>query len=1504
MGKKIILSAFLVMVILVSSVYFVLNDEVRIDIQKTKSIFQVYENGEWVVSGVEYVNLFDGTAKMRAKNRSLETIIGENNITTITRIANYKDGISTIETYIFNPNVEDVELFPISHSINVINGEDKLLQYEVQKLLYTGDTIKDILSPQKFGHKMVVEWEGGNYYSKIYKYKNKNEGKLTIKYRIDSANYLKNVRLFDPSIEITTWAELQAVNDNLTESYILMNDLNNYSTGYNTYASSTANSGAGWLPLGNSTTNFNFEGIFNGQNYTISNLYINRTDNYMALFGYITSATIYNLGVLDSNITGGYRSGTIIGSSNGPITAYHLWATGVLNGGIESGGLIGSLNDNNLSDSWTNVSISGNRRIGGFIGDIQGNAYLTNCYSLGSVNGNVTAGGFVGDSSNGPIFTNCYSNGAVSGNSDIGGFSGTTTGIVTANDIFWDTQTSGQATSSLGTGKTTAQMKDFDTFDPEWNISKIINSQVRNTSAIWNIVNGSDYPFFSWKELATISLVFTTIPVNDSVDYKTNWDGVNFKADDSNPLFGFYAVNDSRFTINSTGFLNKVSILGVENYYLNITINDTSDNLNYTIYNINVTKSSLSGNLTNTKTWIEEDTEEITIGLSESNIGDDDVTYIIYRDGISKGTGETVTLDKGIYYYILNTTGGANWTANSSLDAQTLIIKNITLTINSVTSNLSAELGMSILINATSNYDYIYIDVDHPSYGTNYSIGLFKTGFDLIIDWFRKTAFNDSTISKELEYTGTEIKTVYFSSHQYDEIVNMSINISGTNTTQYPENVLINSSNTSTIDRYFPGSLIGNNIFLDKDANNDSTINLTYTNIAPQTINMFMDDNAILKFFTFNITGIEFGVDFIDYLTNLSYINIISSDGQINDAGVIMSANSTLKNLLWDDFDDSNADSNKWDISADFSQSTGGGIDCGIERHVTEGSGEIRIRAENNHIGSGITGCDSGSSYIVTNLSHFNLYNTDNIIVKMNSSTVTESDGGDCDGAVYVYLGNTEVWQGNPLFETGGLSRSDAKIIFNFTKINSTSWSAHLTGYESRTRGFIDSDLRNWTNSSWTRTNGTVQSLTNPFIVEVTYFSNIPLGLLAEDDASDVNCKYSYSNAYFDYVNNSLWSRNNGSIISESVYDSSGTITDATFNTTRFSVANNETVNLFMSANDGDNWEVVTNGLEHSFVNTGSHLKWKIDFNMTETGYKNISSYVSDINITTPKGYPINVSIDFGNDGIADFSFSGSLNNTNSPMLVDVSSADISTSLLLAPNTGNHLNIIPLKITSASVGQINIDSINMTYNPNPVFLDTSAIYNFINSSIGFIDFPISIESIGGNITVNDVRFDYAGGNDTIKITAHDNDSSVNITRNITYYYSRWDYEWGPSGVEWIYFSPSTPTSANVTPYGQSSNTPILNITNYGYGGKNATLSIYQNDSSGCVNTTISLNNSKEYGFLLEESFIDIANLSYLDNASIYLWSDYNCSYDTWNLFEPQYYFRQCVDGGICSTELI
>jgi hypothetical protein len=90
-----------------------------------------------------------------------------------------------------------------------------------------------------------------------------------------------------------------------------------------------------------------------------------------------------------------------------------------------------------------------------------------------------------------------YSTGAVTGDVDIGGLVGRNYEGTVSNS-FWDTETSEQATSDGGTGKTTSEMQDIATFSA-WDIIAVANPGIRNPSYIWNIVDDETYPFPSWQ---------------------------------------------------------------------------------------------------------------------------------------------------------------------------------------------------------------------------------------------------------------------------------------------------------------------------------------------------------------------------------------------------------------------------------------------------------------------------------------------------------------------------------------------------------------------------------------------------------------------------------------------------------------------------------------------------------------------------------------------------------------------------------------------------------------------------------------------------------------------------------------------------------------------------------------------------------------------------------------------------------------------------------------------
>lgn len=100
------------------------------------------------------------------------------------------------------------------------------------------------------------------------------------------------------------------------------------------------------------------------------------------------------------------------------------------------------------------------------------------------------------------------------------------------------------------------------------------------------------------------------------------------------------------------------------------------------------------GTLTNTQSWTIEYPLEVTIGLTESNLGDGDLTYVVYRDDVNYGTGETITLGAASYNYVLNTTGGTNYTANASMDVQTLLVN----------QNSSLLLALSVLPSTSETF--------------------------------------------------------------------------------------------------------------------------------------------------------------------------------------------------------------------------------------------------------------------------------------------------------------------------------------------------------------------------------------------------------------------------------------------------------------------------------------------------------------------------------------------------------------------------------------------------------------------------------------------------------------------------------------------------------------------------------------------------------------------------------------------------------------------------------
>jgi hypothetical protein len=242
-----------------------------------------------------------------------------------------------------------------------------------------------------------------------------------------------------------------------------------------------------------------FTGVFDGNGHTISNLTITAsTKEFIGLFGYVGSGSqICNLGVENVNMTGRRVVGRLVGA-NGYGTLTTCYATGSVSGTYRIGGLVGVNIVGTITTCYATGSVSGTQGVGGLVGD-NSSGSLTSCYAAGSVSGDSYVGGLVGFNYQGKVIR-CYSTGKPSGTSNIGGLCGyiTTGGGYEDTGNFWDTQTSQRATSVMGTGKTTTEMKTLLTFTSAgWDF---VGETANGPNDIWKICNGTNYPKLAWQK--------------------------------------------------------------------------------------------------------------------------------------------------------------------------------------------------------------------------------------------------------------------------------------------------------------------------------------------------------------------------------------------------------------------------------------------------------------------------------------------------------------------------------------------------------------------------------------------------------------------------------------------------------------------------------------------------------------------------------------------------------------------------------------------------------------------------------------------------------------------------------------------------------------------------------------------------------------------------------------------------------------------------------------------
>ena len=845
----------------------------------------------------------------------------------------------------------------------------------------------------------------------------------------------------------------------------------------------------------------------------------------------------------------------------------------------------------------------------------------------------------------------------------------------------------------------------------------------------------------------------------------------------------------------------------------------------------------------------------------------------ITDQNINKTLIYTVTINGSVSKGII----WSNTRLNLSVPIDTTIIENITITVNdtfvtldeNITVNLTAEdfLKLDLLISnrtyeyetnasITSNLGFIDI-LDNTGRFTNVS-----SPFDYLIDLLRINNYNDSTTTKTI-FASSMLNV---SVDARFEIYNMTINISGS-----AENVSIDINNDSIADFMITGNVSENKYKVTSfvfDNQESQVTNITFFSAGIKVIefNLTTNEPTAPGNITFTLTGFD-----IDNGNALDFNFYFNATDKLN-ASVNQTINISSPLGIFDNFEIDDTESD-WEGTI-----TAGG--CGTHTFgFTQGANDNKVFVQ----GSGTCPGTSSSTPSAAEIVNTVLDLRTNSLIKMDYGA-KNGPIGDCvnTGASLTMLaGDTSVLINN-IAEPATVGDIRLNITLRRSSPDSDIWEKFENGELVGTISTSNLDRgEKWTiklsesaQSFCLHTQGSVTTQSDLFILELggIYLNKTQLGT-------------SYTNK-------------NGSWESNTIHN-----TERVINAVWLFV--NETkplgtnIEYFVSTINGspDNgsaasYESIIPGFRTPITKVkGSGLR--IWVNMT-TENLDLTPRVHSMNVRVIPTSLQNISVTLGTDEI--ISLTGTFNTT----FIYNSSTSIIASYLNVTNCGTDITCrVPLQIKALSSGEIQFSDLNITKGFNPVSFNTSLI-----SNISKINLSISFDA--GNLTVNDLRFDYRGDKN-ITILAHTATYSTNISRLLRVRYSKFGVSIMPPSIdEWslagnLYSS----NQNNIPPFGNPDNdgNPFYNVTQLIWDHKMNIYIRYNESVNTCQNTTFTGTNitgvNTTFNVVLNESAkILIQNLSTKGSRNISTFTDVSCSAQNSTLLFPYFCFlslcSECV----------
>lgn len=376
---------------------------------------------------------------------------------------------------------------------------------------------------------------------------------------------------------LTTCAQLQEINNELTAYYQLANDIDCSGGAFDSLAPSTG-----------------FSGTLDGHGYTISHLEISISNGYAGLFSFTADgAVIKNLNLRDGSVTAGSSSysASFVGASSGTLTISDCSSTltnigesasgivslvnvgGTLNitrtyfsGAIDTtwiygGGLVGIGNVGstlNISDSYTSGNFTFDTYGGGLVGRMA-NGTITSSYSSAVIvaDGGYSVGGLVGYISAGTVSNSFFAGSATGTSSPIGAVFGYSNGDFP--NVYFDEYIS-LTTACSGAGSGTCMAVNAANSTPSYFKNNKVNPPLNswNFAGVWKTT--SSYPVFGIEPTAVQSSV--TPPTQSTNNTVPTPPGCTDQAPENAPQLFQITAKRNQAT------LYYVPAKGSKNYYI------------------------------------------------------------------------------------------------------------------------------------------------------------------------------------------------------------------------------------------------------------------------------------------------------------------------------------------------------------------------------------------------------------------------------------------------------------------------------------------------------------------------------------------------------------------------------------------------------------------------------------------------------------------------------------------------------------------------------------------------------------------------------------------------------------------------------------------------------------------------------------------------------------------------------------------------------------------------